>query len=108
MKIKPIQFVITKSGQSAALLEVLAVDKLPIRLHIKSDSHPSQSHAYIETWDETAKKWHDLGAVPFQAMKTPHGLAYVPREVVAADFKQDRAELLRIAGAILNLPERLT
>jgi len=82
-------------GQKGRLTEVLSVGENRLKVSIASDSYDAQSHARVLRWDGTEwKLLHSLLSVKTKASYASGA--------TAATFAADRAELLRVAIAILG------
>lgn len=104
MKVKtPIPATVTTGSQSVTFRELCTTaggDKL--RIDIKSDAYRAQCHATVDRWD--GNQWQLVWSVKPEAMATREGL-YVARNVTAAEFSADRANLLKHAAVILGRSE---
>jgi len=100
--IKSLDVKIAKGTQSVNFIELLQIGSDKLRLEIKSDSSDFQSYARISAWSPSEKKWNFLESVPFGIMNTPAKLIYKREEATAANFAQDRAELIRLALLVIS------
>jgi len=88
-------------GQSVYFVEVVALGPERLRIEIRSDSYMEQSYARVSLF--SGGKWQLVHSILPSLMKTPHGLSNQPRGKGATEqnFSQDRAQLLRVASAVL-------
>ncbi len=91
-------------AQSADLVEVLKAQRadglasVKLRLVIHADSHTPQAYAKVEVW---AGEWKLVHSIPGHAMKSRDG--YDRNSDKPSNFAADRAELLRVAAAVLEV-----
>ena len=91
---------ISGAGQQAARYhETLTLGAFRLRIAIRSDNYEEQSHARIEAFSAADLAWHEIHTIIGAAMATKAAYA---RSLSDATFAADRAELLRVAAAILG------
>jgi hypothetical protein len=82
-----------------------------LRLTIRTDSYAEQAHAYVDVWSQASDRWERLHWIAGPTMATASDLGYTPAYRDSPDrcsfYESDRAELLRVAAAVLgfDLPE---
>ncbi len=101
MQMTTISEEVHKGNQSLNLTEVISVvidsEKHKLRVEIKSDSYKEQCFALIKRW--TGSTWNEVHKI--LTMRTKVSLAYKRPTPGPEAFKDDRAELLRVAERVL-------
>src|SRR5436305_512872 len=91
-------------GQQSVDAELLGkIGEHKVRVTIKSDSYDFQSYARIHVWRPASLDWSLVYSLPYQRMKTPRQLCYLPnrRGLDKEHFRADTDELMATARAIL-------
>lgn len=98
MTTKTISKTYSKGQQSHNYQEILSADGKKLRISIKRDAYDFQSYARVEALGNDEIKWNVIHSIPYTEIKMKK--SYVS-QASAADFADDRAELLRVAKALL-------
>jgi hypothetical protein len=96
---KIISTYVAAGRQSVSYQQVLQAGTSTLRVDIVSDSYKFQCSARVSRWDGV--QWHVVHFLHHDTMKTREGLVYI-QGASERDFAADRAELLRVALAILG------
>jgi hypothetical protein len=77
-----------------------------LRLTIRTDSYVEQAHAYVDVWSHAGSSWERLHWIAGPCMTAESKLGYTVAYRDSSDrcsfYEADRAELLRVAGAVLG------
>ena len=76
-------------------------EEMIAKISIASDSISQQSHAKIFIWNDQNTCWNLVHEINSSAMKTLHGLSYVPDDPEFRDFEDDCHELKKAAIRIV-------
>jgi hypothetical protein len=93
---------IAKGGQDTRAVWAYSSGELRLRISIRSDSVPSQSHAHAEMWDARGLEWHPVASLHHGEMKTPPALYVQNQWNNESAYRADHDELLRRAALIVH------
>lgn len=98
MAVKTIVKSVHNADQSWYYTETLTKGGLKLRIEVRKNAYPFQSHGKIDLWD--GMKWNNIHRIPGELLTIKR--SYVEKNVTELDFAADRKELLRVATAVLE------